>query len=256
MANQNENLDVSAKSVEEAIEIGLAELGLTRDEVDIQILNEGKRGLFGIGSEEATVRLSVRSQGQPPAPPPEPSTEEPAETAPTASIPETEPAATGTESNGDDAVSLAKKHLENVLQLMGVEATVEVRTAADLVEQDEEPPAVLDITGNDLGILIGRRSETLQALQYMIRLMVSKDTGRWERVVVDVESYRSRRRESLQKMAHRMAERAVANQERVVLESMTPYERRIIHIALRDNPNVYTKSIGRDSNRKVTIIPK
>lgn len=255
MANQNENLDVSAKSVEEAIEIGLAELGLTRDQVDIEILNEGKRGLFGIGSEEATVRLSVRSQAQPPTPVAEPPEEEPAETAPTADTPEPDPVAEA-ETDGDDAVALAKKHLEDVLQLMGVEAAVVARTAADLVEQDEEPPAVLDITGNDLGILIGRRSETLQALQYMIRLMVSKDTGRWERVVVDVESYRSRRRASLQKMAHRMAERAIANQERVVLESMTPYERRIVHITLRDNPSVYTKSIGRDSNRKVTIIPK
>ena len=104
--------------------------------------------------------------------------------------------------------------------------------------------------------MIGRRSETLQALQYMVRLMVSKDMGSWQRIVVDVESYRSRRRKSLQRMARRMAERATNNQERVVLEAMTPYERRIIHITLRDHPAVYTKSIGQDNNRKVTIIPK
>ena len=90
----------------------------------------------------------------------------------------------------------------------------------------------------------------------MLRLMVSKEMQSWQRIVVDVESYRSRRRQTLHKIAKRMAEQAVANQERVVLEAMPAYERRIIHIALRDHPTVITKSIGRDNNRKVTIIPK
>jgi spoIIIJ-associated protein len=114
---------------------------------------------------------------------------------------------------------------------------------------------VFDVGGKDLGILIGRRNETLQALQFMLRLMVSKEMGRWQPLVVDVESYRARRRESLRNMANRMADRAVTNQERVVLEAMPAYERRIVHIALRDNPDVTTKSIGHDKNRKVTIMP-
>ncbi|MCG3207073.1 MAG: hypothetical protein FOGNACKC_00673 [Anaerolineae bacterium] len=269
MSNQNESLDVSAKTVNEAIEQGLAQLGVAREQVDVEILSEGKRGIFGLGSEEALVRLTVRSV------PPAPATEPPAPTAPAAPPPPPEPPApaaaapanwldeadaddeSDTGSSDADANELARGYLEHLLELMSIQAQVVVRLAPDLVENPGDPvPTVLDITGNDLGILIGRRSETLQALQYMVRLMVSKDKGSWQRVVLDVESYRSRRRKSLQKMAERMAERAMSSRERVVLEAMTPYERRIIHLTLRDHPKVYTKSIGRENNRKVTIIPK
>ena len=139
---------------------------------------------------------------------------------------------------------------------MGIKAVVTYRYASDLVEPGEGPPLVLDITGGDLGILIGRRSETLQALQDMVRIMVSKELSSWQPLVVDVESYRVRRRQSLRQMAEKMAERVAASQKRMVLEAMPPHERRIIHIALRDHPAVITKSIGSDENRKVTIIPK
>jgi spoIIIJ-associated protein len=139
---------------------------------------------------------------------------------------------------------------------MGINAQVTPRLAVDLVEEDEEPPLVLDVAGDDLGILIGRRSETLQALQFMVRLMVNRDLNRWEPIVVDVQSYRVRRRRSLRQMAEKMAERAAASHKRVVLEAMPPHERRIIHIALRNHPHVTTKSVGSEDNRKVTIVPK
>ncbi|MDX1520756.1 MAG: R3H domain-containing nucleic acid-binding protein, partial [Anaerolineae bacterium] len=118
------------------------------------------------------------------------------------------------------------------------------------------PPLVLDVTGSDLGILIGRRSETLRALQYMVRLMVSKEMSHWTPIVIDVESYRVRRRNSLRQLAEKMADRAAKSQRKVVMESMPAYERRIIHITLRNHPDVITKSVGSDDNRKVTIIPK
>lgn len=275
MPNQNEKLNVSAKTVDEAIEDGLAQLGLTRDEVNIEVLNEGKRGLFGLGAEEALVRLTVKSApvlkaevdepatadapasaGLPSAVPPQPTSRP----LPEASFDDEDENEDEEDANAgyveDSAVAAARQHLETLLEYMGIEATVETRTAPELVESGEDAPIVLDIQGKDLGILIGRRSETLQALQYLVRLMASKDMGSWQRIVVDVESYRSRRRQSLQKMARRMAERATANHERVVLESMSAYERRIIHLTLRDHPGVMTKSIGQDNNRKVTIIPK
>ena len=262
MTNQNDVKDVNAKTVEEAIEQGLAELGVSRDQVDVEVLSEGKRGLFGLGSEEASVRLTVKDttvteqENQPAAEKPAAPVEEKLEED-VSPVVETSTAEQSAENFADDeAVEIAKKHLTNLINLMGVEGTVVTRLGTDLVEPGEEPPVVLDVTGKDLGILIGRRNETLQDLQYMVRLMVSKETGRWHNLVVDVESYRSRRRESLKKMANRMADRAVSNDERVVLESMTPYERRIIHITLRDRSDVYTKSVGRDHNRKVTIIPK
>ncbi len=273
MSNQNVSLDVNAKTVDEAIEQGLTRLGVTRNQVDIKIITEGKRGIFGLGSEDAVVRLTVR-QPEPPAPMADPTPQKP-EPAVVEAKPEPEPLGLGdapfdedddegefeirpgTEAAHQDAVELACGYLAELLGLMNINADVVARSAPDLVENEGDPvPTVLDITGKDLGILIGRRSETLQALQYMVRLMVSKDLGAWQRIVIDVESYRSRRRSSLQKMAQRMAERAQSSRERIVLEAMTPYERRIIHLTLRDHPAVYTKSIGRENNRKVTIIPK
>jgi spoIIIJ-associated protein len=266
MTNQNEGLDVSAKTVEEAIEQGLSQLGLSRDQVEIQVLNEGKRGIFGLGSEEAVVRLIPKSPSITETPAASPVAKpaeiepEPEETPPPAPVAQPEEAE---ESEYDDipvhdrrALEIAQRHLTKMLEMMGISAEIVVRPAPDLVDPGDEVPLVLDITGRDLGILIGRRNETLQALQYVVRLMVSKEMGSWQRVVVDVESYRSRRRQTLHQMAKRMAERAVANRERVVLEAMPPYERRIIHMTLRDHPAVITKSIGRENNRKVTIIPK
>ena len=278
MPNQNESLNVSAKTVDEAIEQGLNQLGLTRDQVDVEIINEGKRSLFGLKSEEAVVQLTPRGQAIPDSEP-EPAAEEFPLLEPDGSISpeagEAVPTAADETTHtppiesfdrqaqppevddlDQEVAKIGAEYLTGLLKQMGIKAEVTTRIASDLVEPGEEPPLVLDVTGKDLGILIGRRNETLQALQYMVRLMVSKKMGSWQRIVVDVESYRSRRRRSLHQMAKRMADRAITNNERVVLEAMPAYERRLIHIALRDHPDVFTKSIGRDKNRKVTIIPK
>lgn len=272
---ERESLDVSAKTVEEAIQVGLRQLNLTRDQVDVEIITEGKKGLFGLGAEDATVRLKPKVQAPPPPPPlPEPqpvvsaSVEEEAFQAVTEDSEVLEDdfqladeadfeMPGGPEAELDaDVEALAKLHLENLLSLMDIRAEVTTRLGEDLVDPGDEPPLVLDITGKDLGILIGRQSETLQAIQYMVRLMISKETRSWQRVVVDVESYRARRRSSLKQMALRMAERVASSGERVVMEAMPAYDRRIIHMTLRDHPDVLTRSVGRDSNRKVTIIPK
>jgi spoIIIJ-associated protein len=261
--NAEKSLDVNAKTVDEAIEQGLAQLGLPRDQVDIEIIKEGKRGVFGLGSEEAQVRLIPKGQTAA-------SSSQAAQAAPVeaatdgvdqpASPEPDKPASPAAEPEASDdqqhILETGKKYLTGLLERMGIEATVTMRVATDLVEADEEPPLVLDITGKDLGILIGRRSETLRALQYMVRLMVSKEMRSWQPIVVDVESYRVRRRRSLRQMAQKMAERATATGKRVVLEAMPAYERRIVHLTLKDHPAVYTKSIGSDDNRKVTIIPK
>jgi len=272
MSNQNaESLDVSGKTVDEAIEQGLTQLGLSQDEVDVEIIKEGKRGVFGLGAEEALVRLTPRQQlpvrSEPvqnrdftpakPAETPElkdePAIPEPDEDAPREEAPPATPETVDTVQNVEQ---IARRHLTGLLKHMGVEAEITTRIATDLVEEGEEPPLALNITGKDLGILIGRRSETLQALQYMVRLMVSKEMTSWQPIVVDVESYRVRRRRSLHRMAEEMAERAMSTRKRVVLEAMPAYERRIIHVSLKDHPAVITKSIGSDDNRKVTIIPK
>jgi spoIIIJ-associated protein len=178
----------------------------------------------------------VAEEKETPAPPPEPVSESAALDA--------------------EVAELATDLLQGLLDGMSVRANVQARLGDDLAEEGEEPALILDVTGNDLGILIGRRGETLRALQYMTRLMLSRKLERWEPVIVDVESYRVRRRRSLRQLATRMADRVAFSRQRVVLEAMPANERRIIHIALRDHPQVTTKSIGEGERRKVTILPK
>lgn len=262
MPNQNEkrndvnakSIQVQAKSTDEAIELGLAQLGLTQEEVEVEVLSEGKRGVFGLGAEEATVRVTPKEGVSAKTEIEAPATSEPAEEV--VEIVETVSIDDDEISDPDSVEAVAQQYLSGLLERMGINAQVKVQEAPELAEPNEPPPLVLDVTGKDLGVLIGRRSETLQVLQYMVRLMISKHFNRWEPVIVDVESYRVRRRQSLQKMALKMADRAVTNDQRVVLESMPAHERRLIHLALRDHPDVITKSVGSDDNRKVTIIPK
>jgi spoIIIJ-associated protein len=146
--------------------------------------------------------------------------------------------------------------LTEILRLMGVRASVETTLGHELADEGQPPPIVLNITGEDLGILIGRRGDTLRALQYLVRLMVSHRLKHWTNLVVDVESYVVRRRRTLESLAQRMADQAVRSGRTQALEPMPAYERRIIHVTLRKNPDVTTQSVGEGERRKVTIIPK
>lgn len=250
MASEKESVEFSAKTVEEAIELGLSELGLTRDQVEVEVVNPGRGGVLGIGAEDARVRI-VAVPEKPPTDAEFTPIEEEAETP----VPLVEPA-TVSELPDPEIAELATSLLRELLDGMRVQAQVNARVGDDLAEVGEDPSLILDVTGNDLGILIGRRGETLRALQYMTRLMLSRKLERWEPVIVDVESYRVRRRRSLRQLANRMADRVAFSQQRVVLEAMPANERRIIHIALRGHPQVTTTSIGEGDHRKVTILPK
>lgn len=250
MASEKESVEVSAKTVEEAIERGLSELGLTRDQVEVEVVHPGRSGVLGFGAEDARVRI-VAMPVKPPTDAESISVEEEAETPAPSVAPVAE-----SEVPDPEIAELANNLLQGLLDRMKVRALVKARVGDDLAEEGEGPALILDVTGNDLGILIGRRGETLRALQYMIRLMLSRKLERWEPVIVDVESYRLRRRRSLRQLANRMAERVAFSQQRVVLEAMPANERRIIHIALRDHPQVTTTSIGEGDRRKVTILPK
>jgi len=250
MASEKESVEISARTVEGAIEIGLSELGLTRDQVEIEVVNPGRGGVLGIGAEDARVRI-VAVPERPLTDAEFTSVEEEVETP----VPSLEPASVS-ELPDPEIAELAIDLLQGLLDRMKVHAQVIARVGNDLAEEGEEPSLILDVTGNDLGILIGRRGETLRALQYMARLILSRKLERWEPVVVDVESYRVRRRRSLRQLANRMADRVAFSQQRVVLEAMPANERRIIHIALRDHPQVTTTSVGEGDHRKVTILPK
>jgi spoIIIJ-associated protein len=239
------SVEASARDVEEAIAHGLAELGKTRDEVEIKVLSEGSRGLFGLGAEEARVRISVIEPQvvEKVVKEIEVAEEEKKVEEPVALPPE------------KDFQKIAKGTLEKLLAKMRIRAQVVIRQKVE-VEEGKPPPVFLDIEGDDLGILIGRRGETLAALQYMTRLIVSRKARRWYPLVVDVEQYKVRRERSLRRLAQRMAERVSFSQQPVALEAMPAYERRIVHVALRNHPTVTTKSVGEGDQRKVTIIPK
>ena len=259
--------EFEARTVKEAIAKGLEALGLSQDEVVIEIVDEGRSGVFGMGAKDAVVRIipaaDAEAEAETPAAQPEEiaapvadETPEPIEPAQEAE-PEPEPAPEPQQespalSDEDELVlSTSADFLQGVLDRMGLDAKVETQ----IVEGEEEIMYRLNITGDDLGILIGRRAETLDALQYLTRLVVNQHTHRWYRIEVDVENYKRRREQSLQRLARNMADRAVSEGRTIVLEPMPARERRLIHLALRDREDVRTESIGEGDARKITIIP-
>lgn len=231
-------------------------LGVGRDQVDVEILNEGSRGVLGFGAENAQVRLLVKlPPAEPVAPTPEPSPAAPPEPDVEPPAPEPPPAPDAA-TDEVDVEQLGQEYLTTILEKMGIPASVEVLEGHDLADEGQDPPVVLNITGEDLGILIGRRGETLRALQYLIRLMASHRLKHWTDLVVDVENYRARRRRALESLAQRVAEQVAREGRTQALEPMPPYERRIVHMVLRKDPNVTTQSVGEGERRKVTIIPR
>ncbi len=160
-----------------------------------------------------------------------------------------EPVANGS----GEIVEVAQSVLEELLTRMGVAASVVAQSGAPAEEGEAANPATLDIEGDDLGILIGRRGQTLASLQYIVRLIVGNKTEVWMPVVIDVEGYKQRRYEQLQSLAWRLAEQVKVRMEPFTLEPMLAYERRIIHIALADQPDITTESIGEGESRRVVI---
>jgi spoIIIJ-associated protein len=245
MSEERTKLEVIAPSVEEAIEKGLSELGLTKDDVDIEILDEGKKGLLGLGTRQARVALKIRSQQ-------EEQPETPLAEKPTA-IPE-ELEANVPLSEEPEEVGIARETINIILEKMRVNADVSVSLGEG--DDDRVQPVLIDIEGNDLSFLIGRKAETINALQFITSLIVGRELGRWVPLQIDVQHYRERREDELRKLARRIADQVESTGRKQVLEPMPPNERRIIHIELKDNPSVDTKSVGEDPRRKVTILPK
>jgi spoIIIJ-associated protein len=257
--NEKATLEIIAPTVEEALAQGLAQLGLPAEAISMEVLDAGSKGLFGLGGRQVRVRLTVKSDEETvlPAPASKPDSK-PAPASVKKSRPEPkEPVPVpAPEGNGepDELLNLAEETVSKLLYHMKMEAQV----SAHYQESDREDRRTIhvDVRGDDLSILIGRRSETLNAFQYVASLMVGKEVQQWVQLVVDVEGYRSRRESQLRRMARRMAEQALKTGRRQVLEPMSSNERRIIHLELREHPAVTTESVGEDPHRKVTIIPK
>lgn len=232
-------LEIIAPSVEEAVARGVEQLGISPDMVDVDILDEGAKGFLGFGSRQVRVRLTLKAAEAAPA----------GEPAPQAAAPKPSPVTTN-----DHLLDFAAQTSRDLLSRMKINARVETHYGD--AEPDGEIPLLVDIRGDDLSVLIGRRAETLNALQYILALIVSKEADKWVQVVVDVEGYRARRERQLRQLARRMAEQAVRTGKRQVLEPMSSAERRIVHLELRDHPDVTSESVGEEPNRKVTILLK
>lgn len=275
----NQEIESRGPTVDAAIAAGLMRLGLERDQVTVIVIDEGSRGLLGIGSREAIVRLGPRSAAEPVAPPPpppapparqEPATPPPAARPAPSPIPAqpTQPAPASTADEEEDEA--AQEVSEDTL---AAERETAVAVISELLEKMRVPAHVtgyltepddltgqrvnmIEIGGDDLGVLIGPRGETLDSLQFLSRLMVAHKLHRRTNFVVDVEGFRRRREQALTRLAERMAEKARQRGEPIGLEPMSAYERRIIHMTLRNSPDVYTESTGEGKQRRVRIFPK
>lgn len=225
----------SGANVEKAVAAGLTALGLVREQVEVEVLDQGAHGILGIGSRPARVRL--KPLARPPAEvasTPRPSVSPPAE---------------------PDVAGVAQAVLAELLQRLGFVGEIRVHQA-EPASDEEESPLVLDVYGPGADELIGRKGETLAALQHVVRLMVGRRTSGQVNLVLDVEGYKERRGRNLRRLAQRMADQAIKTGRTVTLEPMPAYERRIVHLALRDHPQVTTQSVGVGERRRVTIIPR
>ncbi len=221
------DLTVAADEVEDAVDRVCAQWGVDRDAVQVDVLE----ATAPIEGADGMVRVRISRLGD-------------------AEL--DGPADTAAEADDDDA-QRARQVVRDLLERMDINAEVQ----ASRGEPDGDlTPIILDVQGDDLGLLIGRKGETLSALQYIARLIVAKQVGHSIDLVVDVQGHKKRREEQLRRMAQRMAEQAVQRQRTMTLEPMAPNERRIIHLALRDHPGVITESVGDGHQRKVTIVPR
>lgn len=266
------SVEIQAYSVDEAIRLALDELGLSRDEVDVEILVDASDD----HEDEALVRVTQKGMAAQPTP-----------------RRDSEPRQHGARQQGarqqgggdrlrgrrsrDDRPSrrgtmpqpavvdridaadeqVAKQAVRDLLDHMGIDAEVmAVDNPSAVPLDDDDPPTIfIDVVGDDLGMLIGRRGEHLSHIQYLVNLMVNRKLDTWSRVILDVEGYRSRREESLIGLAERVARQVSRSRRPVTLEPMPPNERRIIHLTLRSHPDVGTESSGEGNQRRITVLP-
>jgi len=248
MSGKRANIEIIASSLEDAVEEGLEKLGLAEDAVEIEILDEGTKGLFGIGSRQTRIRLTVKNEeimnGYPDNDAKDP-----------ANLSEDMHSIRDTGDDLDHDIWVARETVSELLERMNISADV----TAQRGEPDDDrsfSPILVDIQGDDLSILVGRKAETLNALQFITKLIAGKELEKSVPLSVDVEGYRKRRELQIRQLANRVADQVQETGRSQALEPMPPNERRIIHIELRNNPKVYTESTGEGNRRKVVINPE
>ena len=272
-------LEKSARTVDAAIDEALKELGLSRDDVSVEILEMGKSGFLGFGAVPARVRVSYETPDPEPVKPapkkaaasaparaekpaparaekPAPARAEkpartekpaPAKAAKPAAQPEDKPAAAPAAADGENPDYTAiRSFLTGLLERMGVSADIEIGPR-------DNGGINVNLTGASMGAIIGRRGETLDAIQHLTNYVVNKDSEKHLHISVDAEAYRSKREESLTRLAEKMAEKAIKYKRSMALEPMNSYERHVIHTALQNYEGVTTSSTGVEPNRRVVV---
>ncbi|HCG90360.1 MAG TPA: hypothetical protein DEZ08_00770 [Dehalococcoidia bacterium] len=254
-----EIVERSARTVDEAIELALMELNVDRTEVEVEILNKGKAGFLGIGGELARVKVSLGKRPAPPkrSPAKKPavpkSTSKPRVAAVKKPAPRREPNIPKVESgepvDDSEMTALAMTTVNDIL------TATKVDVICNINEEYSTPGSTLaiELSGNDTGLLIGRRGQTLMSLQFLVNSIVRTQTGTNTRIVIDAEGYRDRRETTLKEMAIRVADRVKQTGRSVTLEPMNAADRRIIHVSLTEYDGIKTESIGEADNRKVEI---
>lgn len=250
------SVEVSARTVEEAVASALGTLAATEDQVEVEVLEQPSKGILGFGARPARVRVTVKeamtagpAKSSPTA---QPTGVEPPPRGETAAPPE-DGGPEGTAPVAKDRVEIGKEFLISLLKEMGIEAAVTAR--------EEDGIVYCEVRGRNMGVLIGRRGETLNSVQYLVNLVANKGIvpgaeSERRRFVIDPEGYRLRREETLRNLARRKAAQVKRSGHRIVLEPMNALERRIIHLALQDDAYVETFSEGKDPYRRVVIAPK
>lgn len=271
MANRMTSVEIQAFSVEEAIRLALEQLDLNESDVDIEVLSDA-------GPEEdaeALVRVTAKGMASQPVPSGKSSQKESSRPQSQRRAPGDRPSQRGEGHRRDrqpappprvydpnrvdtEDEAIAKGIVSELLTHMGIAAeVVATDNPSSMDSGEEDPPTIfVDILGQDLGLLIGRRGEHLAHLQYIVNLVANKRLGDYTRVIVDVEAYRTRREESLIALAERVARQVSRSSRPIVLEPMPPNERRVVHMTLREHPEVATESNGEGQDRRITVMPR
>ena len=228
------SIQMTGKTVEDAIEIAIRELDAERDEVEIDVVSRGKSGVFGIGSESAKVVVTRISKG----------------VLASENVLNDSSSEDVSVSQGD-VIENGRETINKLIEFMGVDVTSNLRRA----DSEDGGGPLFEIEGDDSGLLIGRKGETLRSFQFLVRFLVSRNMGQRTNVSVDVEGYDDRRKQSLHNLAERVSQRVVRTGRSIELEPMNPRERRLVHMFLADESGVYTESSGSGSDRKIVIFP-
>ncbi len=271
MANRMTSVEIQAFSVEEAIRLALEQLDLNESDVDIEVLSDAGPD----EDAEALVRVTAKGMASQPVPTAKPSPKESSRPQSARRAPGDRPSQRGEGPRRDrqpappprvydpnradtEDETTAKAIVSELLAHMGVAAeVVATDNPSSMDSGEEDPPTIfIDILGQDLGLLIGRRGEHLAHLQYIVNLIANKRLGDYTRVIVDVEAYRTRREESLIALADRVARQVSRSGRPIVLEPMPPNERRVVHMTLREHPEVATESNGEGQERRITVMPR